>query len=156
MFKFIILFCSKAIIVHLNYFPHPLYPVYYSNKSYDATEYAKWFIASVVLRHYVPTIVADDLIFKLFPKMSWEKEKITLIKKKCHMYDQEWRMISPIWYNKPISIKWRTWGIILGLNMSKDDKNLVYTVAKSAGIENILECYIDENDNLNYRLFIEN
>lgn len=57
---------------------------------------------------------------------------------------------------KPISIKWRPWGIILGLNMSKDDKNLVYTVAKSAGIENILECYIDENDNLNYRIFIEN
>lgn len=43
--------------------------------------------------------------------MSWEKEKITAIKKKCHMYDQEWRMIFPIWYHKPISIKWRPWGI---------------------------------------------
>ncbi|CCZ84970.1 uncharacterized protein BN742_01336 [Firmicutes bacterium CAG:631] len=78
-----------------NHFSHPLYPVYYSNKSYDATEYAKWFTTFVVLKEYVSkNDIVDDKIFKLFPKMSWEKEKITLIKKKCHMYDQEWRMIS--------------------------------------------------------------
>lgn len=33
---------------------------------------------------------------------------------------------------------------------------LVYSIAKSAGIENILECNIDEHNKLNYRIFIEN
>lgn len=83
--------------------------------------------------------------------MEWEREKITLIKKKCHMYDQEWRMISSIWHNKPITMGWKPYGIILGLNMSNDEKSLVYSNAKLAGIENIFECYINDLDELSYR-----
>ncbi len=130
-----------------------LYPIYYSDEPYNATEYAKWFTASLVLRQLTSNKIADDMIFNLFPKMEWEKEKITLIKKKCHMYDQEWRMISPIWYDKPITLGWKPWGIILGLNMPDNEKDLVYSNAKLAGIENIFECYIDDLDELNYRIF---
>ena len=35
--------------------------------------------------------------------------------------------------------------------MSSNDKNLVYRNAKLGGIKNIFECYIDDNDKLNYR-----
>lgn len=131
-----------------------LYPIYYSDEPYDATEYAKWFTAALVLKKRISNEIADNIISK-FPKIEWERErqKITLIKKKCHMYDQEWRMISPIWYDKPITMEWKPYGIILGLNMSNDEKNLVYSNAKLAGIENIFECYIDDSDKLNYRIF---
>ncbi len=130
-----------------------LYPIYYSDEPYDATEYAKWFTASLVLNKFTSEAIANDIILSMFPKMSWEREKITLIKKKCHMYDQEWRMISSVWNNKPITIEWKPYGIILGLNMSFEDKDLVYNNAKLAGIENIFECYIDDNDTLNYRTY---
>ncbi len=130
-----------------------LYPIYYSDEPYNATEYAKWFSASLVLRQLTSNKIANDIIFNLFPKLEWEREKITLIKKKCHMYDQEWRMISPIWCDKPITMEWKPWGIILGLNMPDNEKDLVYSNAKLAGIENIFECYIDDLDELNYRIF---
>ena len=92
-----------------------LYPIYYSDKPYDATEYGKWFAASLILKYLVPENKEKIIIDKYFPKMVWEKVKVVLIKKKCHMYDQEWRMIYPMWNNKTITIKWQTYGIILGL-----------------------------------------
>lgn len=130
-----------------------LYPVYYSDEPYDATEYAKWFTASLILKKITSENIANDIILSMFPQMSWEKERIALIKKKCHMYDQEWRMISSIWNNQPITMKWLPYGIILGLNMSSDDKDLVYQNAKIGGIENIFECYIDDNDELKYKKY---
>ncbi len=130
-----------------------LYPIYYSDEPYDATEYAKWFTASLALKKILSETIANDVIFSMFPQMKWEREKIALIKKKCHMYDQEWRMISSVWNNKPITIEWKPYGIILGLNMAFQDKDLVYHNAKLAGIENIFECYIDDNDTLNYRIY---
>lgn len=132
-----------------------LYPIYYSNDSYDATEYAKWFTASLVLRKIVSTEKVNEIILSLFPQMCWEKEKIALIKKECHKYDQEWRMISSIWNNKPITMRWIPYGIILGLNMSSEEKDLVYHNAKIGGIENIFECFIDDNDELNYKKYKE-
>lgn len=130
-----------------------LYPIYYSDKPYDATEYAKWFTASLAIKKILSETIANDIILSMFPQMKWEREKITLIKKKCHMYDQEWRMISSVWDNKPITIEWKPYGIILGLNMAPQDKDLVYHNAKLAGIENIFECYIDDNDSLNYKVY---
>ena len=130
-----------------------LYPIYYSDEPYDATEYAKWFTAFLILNEFTSETIANDIILSVFPKMSWEREKITLIKKKCHMYDQEWRIISSVWNNKPITIEWKPYGIILGLNMPSEDKDLVYHNAKLAGIKNIYECYIDDNDTLNYRIY---
>ena len=140
--------CHNCVIKDSN---TSLYPIYYSDEPYDATEYAKWFTASLLLRQFTSNETRDDIIFNLFPRMEWEREKITLIKKKCHMYDQEWRMISSIWHNKPITMGWKPYGIILGLNMSNDEKSLVYSNAKLAGIENIFECYINDLDELSYR-----
>ncbi len=130
-----------------------LYPVYYSDKLYDATEYAKWFTASLALKEIVPDSIYNKIVLSMFPKMNWEREKVTLIKKKCHMYDKEWRMIYPILDNKPITIEWKPNGVVLGLNMSLEDKDLVYHNAKLGRIDNIFECYIDENDELNYRKY---
>lgn len=128
----------------------PLYPVYYSDTPYDATEFAKWFTVFLVVNK---NNRLEESIKSLFPKLLWEREKIILIKKECHKYDQEWRMIYSEYSDKPISIKWIPYGIILGLNMSQDDKDLVYYIAKIGGIENIFECFIDENDELNYRKY---
>lgn len=145
--------CHNCVIKDSN---TSLYPIYYSDEPYDVTEYAKWFTASLVLRQFISKETRDGIIFNLFPRMEWEREKITLIKKKCHMYDQKWRMISSIWHNKPITMGWKPYGIILGLNMSNDEKNLVYSNAKLARIENIFECYINDLDELSYRIFKEN
>lgn len=144
---------DKCIQCSLNNQTASLYPIYYSDEPYDATEYAKLFTASLVLKKISSENIANDIILSMFPQMKWERERITLIKKKCHMYDQEWRMISSVWNNKPITIEWKPYGIILGLNMTLEDKDLVYHNAKLAGIENIFECYIDDNDILNYRIY---
>lgn len=144
---------DKCMQCPLNNQTVSLYPIYYSDAPYDATEYAKWFTASLVLREILPTEKVNEIILSLFPQMYWERERITLIKKKCHMYEQEWRMISSVWNNKPITIELKPYGIVLGLNMSSEDKDLVYHNAKLGGIENIFECYIDDNDELNYRKY---
>lgn len=130
-----------------------LYPIYYSDEAYDATEYAKWFTASWILKIITSGNIQNEIISSVFPQMNWEKEKIALIKKNCHMYDQEWRMISSIWNNVPINIEWKPYGVLLGLNMSQEDKDLVYNNAKIAGIENVFECYIDDEDELNYKKY---
>ena len=79
----------------------------------------------------------------------WEQEKTTLIKKECHKYDEEWRMITGCPMNPPIMMEWIPSGIILGLRMNVAEENLVVSMAKEAGIENIYKSYIDAQNRLN-------
>lgn len=70
----------------------PLYPIYYSDTPYDATKFAKF----VMLRKIVET-TATQIPPELYAGMGsalWEQERTTLIKKECHKYDEEWRMIT--------------------------------------------------------------
>ena len=79
----------------------------------------------------------------------WEREKTTLIKKKCHEYDEEWRMITGCIMKPPVMMEWRPSGIILGLRMGQAEENLVISMAKEAGIKNIYKSYIDSKNRLN-------
>ena len=77
------------------------------------------------------------------------EEIITLIKKECHKYDEEWRMITGCIMKPPIVREWIPIGIILGLRMEKDAENLVISMAREAGIENIYKSFIDSQNRLN-------
>ena len=124
----------------------PLYPMYYSDMPYDATHFAKWVIGqnlSKITGIPLPRFLLDEL-----GKISWEHERTTLIKKKCHEYDMEWRMITGCQMKPPVMMEWVPDGIILGLRMNQAEENLVVTLAKEAGIKNIYKSVIDKDNKL--------
>ena len=127
-----------------------LYPMCYSNDSYDATEYAGFFSLCYLLEKM------NSPLFKILLEMSnngylaWETEKILLIKKWLHHYDEEWRMILNNKYRianeeKP-RIICKPSKIILGLRISDDDRKAVLMAAEKAGINDIEQMIIDDND----------
>lgn len=134
----------------------PIYPIYYSDEKYDATFFAKYYaIACVALLQQGKPILNDAIIEKIIsslPPMPWEREKIGLIKKECHKYDEEWRIIAPF-YAKEAYIKWIPQKIIFGLKMPQEEKELISSIAIQAGIEQISETYIDDKNNLNERCY---
>ena len=64
-----------------------------------------------------------------------------LIKKKCHEYDEEWRIITKRIMQPPIMMEWIPSGIILGLRMGTAEENLVVSMAKEAGIKKIYNVF---------------
>lgn len=126
-------------------FGTPLYPMHYSDTPYDATKFAKILMMKKL----------EESVGKSFPEHlkavcgsgMWEREKITLIKKKCHEYDEEWRMITGCQMNAPMR-EWIPSGIILGLRMGKIEENLVVSLAREAGIKKIYKAFIDINNKL--------
>ena len=131
----------------------PLYPIYYSNEPYNATGFAK-----IVILRKVEEILGRKLPDELYNgiKMDvWEQEKITLIKKMCHQYDEEWRMIVGCRMNPPIMREWRPCGVILGLRMEEMDENNVISTAKEAGIRNIYKSFINAKNELDARLIYQ-
>lgn len=78
----------------------------------------------------------------------WEQERTTLIKKECHKYDEEWRMITGCIMKPPVMMEWIPSGIILGLRMDVAEENLVVSMAKEAGIKNIYKSYINAQNKL--------
>lgn len=58
-------------------------------------------------------------------------------------------MITGCPMNPPIMMEWIPSGIILGLRMNVAEENLVVSMAKEAGIENIYKSYIDAQNRLN-------
>ena len=76
----------------------------------------------------------------------WERERTTLIKKECHKYDREWRMITGCVMNPPVMMEWIPSGIILGLRMGKAEENLVVSMAKEAGVQNIYKSFINSRN----------
>ncbi len=128
-------------------FGTPLYPIYYSDTPYNATNYAKY-----VLLRKVCEVTGKEVpphFYKGLGSLLWERERTTLIKKECHKYDEEWRMITGCNMKPPIMMEWIPSGIILGLRMAKEDENLVISMAKEAGISKIYKSYIDANNQLN-------
>ena len=127
-----------------------IYPVYYSNAPYDATNFAKQIIMEKVGQHV--DISIQPYIYHGLEPLFWEREKITLIKKECHKYDEEWRMLLCCNMNPPIMMEWIPSGIILGLHMKKDEENLAVCMAKEAGIKYIYKAFINERSELSYYL----
>lgn len=139
-------FCENC---NMNQTKPNIYPVYYSNTKYDATKYA----VGVLACNMVPPQILEK--FSRFINLDWEIEKISLIKKKCHEYDQEWRMLCPIVGPNRPCIKMKPSKIALGLRMPEYERKLVISAAKVAGIASINEIIIDDSDNLTMRPIAE-
>ena len=122
----------------------PLYPMYYSDTRYNATKYAYKLSQEYLLRHFYPNMSAEEVLTKL-DLCAWERERVTLIKSKCHEYDAEWRMILPCQMKEPVMREWIPDGIILGLKISDNDKRIVIEAARHAGIKHVYQSIIDKN-----------
>ena len=131
-------------------FGTPLYPIYYSDTPYDATSFSRLIILQKVSELF-KTALPKQLYTSLGNGL-WEHERITLIKKKCHEYDEEWRMITACSMAPPVMMEWIPSGIILGLKMCKAEENLVISMAKEAGIQKIYRSFIDSENQLSASL----
>ena len=127
-----------------------LYPIYYSNQKYDATDYAQDFLFKKIYQQFPQIGQAANFSF-LFENPIFEILKVMLIKKECHKYDEEWRMIIPFKIKPPVMREWIPSGVILGLRMDINEENLVVSLARQAGIKNFYKSYIDANGNLSYK-----
>ena len=125
-----------------------IYPMCYSDEKYDATIYARDYAVHKLLVNLNNSYT--NPLLRFVSDHPWEKEKITLIKKKCHEYDAEWRAIlsTPYYLNAPVYKKWKPYGVILGLNIEADSKKLVVNAAETAGITGIFQVEISDNDEL--------
>ena len=68
--------------------------------------------------------IPDFLKEELKP-IPWEMERNSLIKKECHKYDEEWRMLANCKMNLPAMIECVPAGVIIGLRTPPADKNLI-------------------------------
>ena len=132
-----------------------IYPVYYSDEGYDATEYAKSLSASYMAQYIVnnnqlPIEVINALVPPVQSQM-WQTERITLIKSKCHEYDREWRMILRDHSTPPVMKEWIPAGVILGLRVTDRDKDIIIRSSKMAGIAHIYESFINDKYKLEHR-----
>lgn len=123
----------------------PIYPVYYSDIAYDATDFAEYIMVNKVKQ--TPGVSAENKLLDSFKLKLWEHEKITLVKKECHRYDEEWRMVICQESTKPM-IEWIPDGVILGLRMDISEENLVISLAKEAGIKKIYKSFINAQNRL--------
>lgn len=117
--------------------PPNIYPIYYSNQKYDATKYA---IGVQALSMIPPCMEkANPHIYQQQKNaLLWEIERISLIKKKCHENDQEWRMLCPfVGPLRPV-IDMKPTSIALGLRTPEYERRLVISAAKVAGISQSL------------------
>ena len=111
----------------------PLYPIYYSSEPYDATSYA-----GIVMLHKMEELAGTPVPQQLYEGMGagfWERERTTLVKKECHKYDEEWRMITACRAKSPIMMKWIPSAIILGLRMDAAEENLPPTCGEPRGAQ---------------------
>lgn len=138
---------DKCAACGIKQYGTPLYPIHYSDTPYDATNFAKF----VMLRKIAET-TKTQLPPELYADLGtgiWEQERTTLIKKECHKYDEEWRLVPGCIMKPPIMMEWIPSGIILGLRMETAEENLVVSMAKEAGVKNIYKSYIDSQNRLN-------
>jgi len=127
-----------------------LYPMYYSKdeNGYDSTDYAGFIAYCYLLEKMGDISTIQTLVSQ--GNFMWAMERILLIKKWVHHYDEEWRMILNSNYRidniaKPC-VLCKPNKIILGLRMSDDDKKGVLMATKIAGINSIEQMIINDND----------
>lgn len=128
--------------------PPQFYPVFYSDERYDASKFALGCRMMQDTHWGTLAPLVQQLILK---DMAWEVERISLIKKKCHEYDQEWRMLRPQIACGRTYVKMRPCTVIAGLRMPEYQCRLVHSAATVAGISDIRKMYIDDSDRLNSR-----
>ena len=116
-----------------------IYPIYYTDEAYNATIFA---LASLLWEG--KENISPQLLELSYKAVVWEAERISLIKKKCHKYDKEWRMIRPSMSTNRTYIKMRPCKVLLGMRMPEYERALVTAAAKCAGISIIEELYIND------------
>ena len=122
-----------------------IYPVYYSDTRYDATKYAVGtFLIDKIMAQNDPTLV--NLYNLVSRDLMWEAERVSLIKKKCHENDQEWRMIRPAINEQRSCIKMKPSMVIIGLRTPDYESRLIVSAAVNAGIKSIHKLYINDSD----------
>lgn len=124
-----------------------LYPMYYSDEMYDATRFAQFLAACKQFGNNLTEETYKKLQI-LFGNQAWEREKITLIKKSCHKYDEEWRMIINGSMPTPVVNEWIPSAIYLGLNMETSEMDLISEIARNAGVEKVYKCIITDDGKL--------
>lgn len=130
-------------------FHYFLYPIYYSNKKYNASEYAQNIAYQLIAMYSNPFI--QGFILNNLPILNWHYERIGLIKHKCHEHDKEWRILYPFITPSPEIEKQRPKmerkpsSVIIGIRTGKSEKNLIISLAKEAGISKIYQLSIDRN-----------
>lgn len=135
----------KSCGVHLS--GTRIYPVHYSNKPHDATNFAKLVMGQEMAKQL--GIPMPYFLQKELKPLPWEVERNSLIKKECHKYDEEWRMISNCQLKPPAMIEWVPAAVIIGLRTSQVDENLIISMAQQAGIKKIYKSFIDQSNQLN-------
>lgn len=123
-----------------------IYPVYYTDEPYNATKFG---LASLLWEGQEK--LPPQLLNLSYKFVVWEAERISLIKKECHKYDEEWRMIRPSMSPNRTYIKMRPCKVLLGMRMPEYERVLVTAAAKCAGINIIEELYINDSDHLSIR-----
>ena len=126
----------------------PLYPVMYSDTHYNGTRFAQFIVACTYMG-VIPGSPIYSVLDSAMGGMNWERERISLIKKKCHEYDKEWRLILNGPMKGPVMREWQPEAVILGLNIETAERNLVISSAREAGVGKIYQTYIDDNGLLN-------
>ncbi len=127
--------------------PLYFYPIYYSDKRYDATNFA---LGTLLIDNFpknsgaIPTPIYQYIQENLM----WEIERISLIKKKCHENDQEWRMIRPAIFEQRTCVKLKPCKVIIGLRTPEYESRLIVSAAVNAGIQEIHKLYINDSDEL--------
>ncbi len=126
------------------------YPVYYSDMRYDATKYALgiWLMEKIEKQNNMALAPLHEYVKS---SLIWEIERICLIKRKCHEYDQEWRMIRPAMFEQRSCVKMKPCKIIVGLRTPQYERRLIVSAATIAGIQEIHELYINDSDKLDSR-----
>ena len=126
------------------------YPVYYSDMRYDATKYALgiWLMEKIEKQNNMALAPLHEYVKS---SLIWEIERICLIKRKCHEYDQEWRMIRPAMFEQRSCVKMKPCKIIVGLRTPQYERRLIVSAATIAGIQEIYELYINNLDKLDSR-----
>ncbi len=126
-----------------------LYPIYYSDKKYDASEYAK--VIAYELMAFYSNPILKCFILSNIPILNWQYERIGLIKHKCHEHDKEWRILFPqslpsfeIKRQRP-KMERKPSSVIIGIRTGTSEKNLIISLAKEAGIPRIYQLSIDRN-----------
>lgn len=117
-----------------------LFPIYYSDKKYNATDYA---VHEILLYLCRPE---PRLYNGLLGYMGWENTKLSLIKNRCHKYDKEWRLVPAFRLCSRDIIRLRPKSVTIGLRTSKYTERTILAAAKMAGIGEFYKMMIDNND----------
>lgn len=136
--------CQNCVVANAS---KSLYPVYYSKEQYDGTQYAiaqAWF--TFICKGLKNMELAQSFIQNV--PMHWESEKVTLIKHKCHEYDEEWRITLGAAPSGSACLRWIPYGVILGLRTGFTEEKLIIRAAMQAGIKHIYKAYISSLDKL--------